>query len=62
MKKPICKLVGTDGNVFALASRVINALKSAGLEEQADEFQDDLLDCKSYDEALMLMQNYVEVE
>ena len=59
--KPACKLVGTDGNVFALAGRVSKALKQAGQAEQAKEFQGKLFQCGSYDEALILMQEYVEV-
>ena len=59
--KPKCKLVGTDGNVFALAGRVGRALKEAGQFGQAKEFQFKLFKCGSYDEALALMQEYVEV-
>lgn len=61
MGKPKCELIGTDGNVFALAGRVTKALKKAGLPEKAAEFSAKLTHCKSYDEALVLMQDYVEV-
>ena len=60
-KKPRCKLVGTDGNVFALSGRVTRALKDAGQPEQATEFSSKLVQCGSYDEALTLMMQYVEV-
>lgn len=60
-KKPNCKLLGTDGNVFALAERVIMALKYNGQHELAREFSTKLFKCKSYDEALELMCEYVEV-
>ena len=61
-EKPKCKLVGTDGNVFALAGRVSLALKKAGQPDKAHEFQSKLFQCGSYDEALTLMQDYVEVD
>ncbi len=59
--KPRCKLSGTDGNVFALAGLVGRTLKRAGLREEADAFYARLPQCKSYDEALQLMAEYVEV-
>jgi hypothetical protein len=59
--KPVCKLLGTDGNVFALGGRVSRTLKDAGLREQATEFTTRMFDCGSYDEALQLMMQYVDV-
>jgi hypothetical protein len=59
-EKPKCKLIGTDGNVFALAGRVARALKDAGQHEQAKEFMKKLPKCHSYDEALALMLDYVD--
>ena len=60
--KPVCKLSGTDGNVFALSGRVRLALNRAGQADKAKEFADRLFQCKSYDDALDLMNEYVEVE
>lgn len=60
--KPKCKLVGTDGNVFALAGLVSRTLKRAGQREKAKEFTEKLFQCKSYDEALVLMDKYVEIQ
>jgi hypothetical protein len=62
IKKPKCKLIGKDGNVFALGARVSEALKRAGQHDQALEFGNKLYECKSYDQALQLMMKYVEVE
>lgn len=60
--KPTCKLVGTDGNVFALAGRVGRTLKDHGLRDEAKEFQRRLWsDCHSYADALCLMAEYVEI-
>lgn len=59
--KPECELTGVDGNVFALAGKVSQTLKRAGLRDKASEFVEKLPQCESYDEALILMQDYVEV-
>ena len=60
-RKPKVKLTGTNGNVFALAGLVTKALRRNGQSELAHEFTGKLMACGSYDEALCLMINYVEV-
>ena len=60
--KPKCTLIGTDGNVFALVGKVGGALKRAGLHDEAKEFYSKVFKCGSYDEALQLMHEYVEIE
>ena len=60
--KPKCVLVGTDGNVFALAGKVGKTLKRAQMFDEAKEFYARLPQCGSYDEALQLMMEYVEVD
>ena len=60
--KPRCQLTGEDGNVFALAGQVTRALRSAGQGDKVSEFTTKLFSCGSYDEALQLMMEYVEVE
>lgn len=60
-EKPRCELIGTDGNVFALAGRVISCLKKNGLKSQAQEVTEKLFKCKSYDEALSLFSTYVSI-
>lgn len=60
-EKPKVKLSGTDGNVFALAGKVTEALKKAGQGDKAKEFTDKLFKSGSYDDALVLMSEYVEV-
>lgn len=62
MNKPICNLIKTDGNVFALAAQVGKALRKAGQQEQAKEFFQKLGSCYDYDEALRLMMQYVDIE
>jgi hypothetical protein len=60
--KPICRLIGEDGNVFNLAGIVSRTLKEYGLDDQAQEVWDKLKECQSYDHALQLFMQYVEIE
>lgn len=60
-RKPKVKLSGTDGNVFALAGKVNTALAKAKQHEQAAEMRTRLFKCKSYEEALSLFMEYVDV-
>jgi len=62
MKKPTCKLIGTDGNVFAIIGKVSKTLKQAGLREEAKEFLEKAVSAHSYDEALRLCCDYVKVK
>lgn len=62
MDKPVYKLVGTDGNVFAVIGNVSKALKKAGMPEKAKEFENRAFNSGSYDEVLQLCFEYVEVE
>jgi len=55
------RLTGTDGNVFALAAKVSNALRAGGFPDLAKEFQSKLFTMPSYDAALSLMADYVVV-
>ena len=59
--KPECKLLGTDGNVFAIMGKVRRTLKAAGMEAEAKEYTDKVTSCRSYDEALQITIDYVEV-
>jgi hypothetical protein len=60
-KKPKCKLYGQDGNVFNLIGLTSKTLKKAGLYEQADEMIEKCFDAGSYNEALKIIMEYVEV-
>lgn len=59
-RKPACKLVGTDGNVFSIIGRVQQTLKRAGQPERAGEFVQRAFQAKSYDEILGLCTDYVD--
>ncbi|SHJ58758.1 hypothetical protein SAMN02745136_00466 [Anaerocolumna jejuensis DSM 15929] len=62
IEKPICRLIGEDGNVFNLAARVSRTLKDNELPDQVQEVWDKLKECESYDHALELFMQYVEIE
>lgn len=62
IEKPICRLIGEDGNVYNLAARVSRTLKDNDLPDQAQEVWDKLKECKSYDHALELFMQYVDIE
>ena len=60
--KPTCKLVGEDGNIFFILGRVSRTLKENGKPEQVKEVSDRVMASGSYDEALQIIMEYVEVE
>ena len=60
-RKPVVKLVGTDGNVFSIIRRVSGALKKAGQPEEAKAFVAAAFGSGSYGEVLRLCMEYVEV-
>lgn len=49
------KLIGTDGNVFAIVGTVCRALENDGRAEYAKEFVAKVENCGSYDEVLRLI-------
>jgi len=62
MVKPKCKLIGEDGNVFAIMGQVGRALRASGQSNKVNEFMEKVTSCRSYDEALRVVMEYVEVE
>ena len=60
--KPVCKLIGTDGNAFAIIGKVIRTLKQANMPEKAKEFQEKATQSESCDALLSLTMDYVDVE
>lgn len=62
VEKPKCKLVGEDGNIYNLMGIASRALKKNELEEEAKEmFNKITTEAKSYDEALCIIMDYVDV-
>ena len=60
VRKPECRLVGTDGNVFSIIGLVSRALKRDGQPERAAEWCQKAMSCGSYDEVLTLLHDYVD--
>ena len=61
-EKPTAKLIGANGNVFNLVAIASRALKNAGQREEAEKMTSRVFDSGSYDEALQIIMEYVEVE
>lgn len=59
--KPLCKLTGEDGNVFAIISKVSRTLNNAGEPALSKEFTKKAFECPSYNHVLKLCSEYVEV-
>ena len=59
--KPDCKLIGEDGNIFNLMGLAARTLRHNGLAEQATEMTCRIHECGSYDEALCIIGEYVNI-
>ena len=60
--KPKCQLTGADGNIFNLMGLARKALREAGQRELGEEMTNRVYGAKSYDQALQIIMEYVEVE
>lgn len=60
--KPVCKLIGENGNIFNLLGKASRALKNAGEWKSVDEMTERVLQSRCYEEALQVIMEYVEVE
>jgi len=60
-KKPICKLIGEDGNIFNLLAIARRSLLRVGLKQEAKEMVDRATSSNSYEEALGIIGEYVEI-
>lgn len=60
-KKPKAKFTGANGNVFNLGAIASRALTDAGMDDKAKEMQHRVTGARSYDEALQIMMEYVDV-
>ena len=59
--KPDCKLIGEDGNIFNLMGLAARTLRCNGLAEQATEMTGRIYACGSYEEALCIIGEYVNI-
>lgn len=64
MEKPTCKLIGENGNIFNLMGIASRALKENGLPDQVEEMRKRIMggEAGNYDEALLIIMEYVEIE
>ena len=59
--KPDCPLIGTDGNIFHLIGKASETLRKNGMQEQAEEIHNRIFQCQSYDSALSIIGDYVNI-
>ncbi len=62
IEKPKLKLLGHDGNVFAILGDASRLLKQNGQPEAANEMFDRVTSSPSYEQALAIISEYVETE
>jgi hypothetical protein len=60
-EKPDCPLIGQDGNIFNLMGIASRTLKDNGMKEEAAEMQQRVMDSGSYDNALCIIGEYVNI-
>ena len=61
-RKPKAKLIGENGNVYNLMAICSQALKQAGMNNEAKEMCEKIkTSAKSYNEALSIMTDYCDV-
>lgn len=59
--KPDCRLIGRDGNIYCLLGIAAQTLREHGMEEQAKEMLSRITQCQSYDSALNVISDYVNI-
>ena len=60
--KPEAQLIGQNGNIFNIMAIASRSLKEVGKEKEAEEMRDRITStAESYDEALRIIMEYVEV-
>ena len=59
--KPDCPLIGEDGNIFHIMGIASEALRENGMQEQAEEMRSRIFQCQSYDSALSIIGDYVNI-
>ena len=60
-KKPECQLIGQNGNVFNLMGIASKTLKENDMADEAKEMCERITSSGSYDEALCIISEYVEI-
>lgn len=60
--KPRCKLSGENGNIFNLVAIAVRVLRDNGKEKEADELNERVWDCETYEDALAVIGEYLDIE
>ena len=60
--KPLCPLIGQNGNIFNLVGIAAATLRENGMEAEAKEVTERIMggECRSYEEALAILTEYVQ--
>ena len=59
--KSDCPLIGEDGDIFRIMGIASEALRENGMQEQAEEMRSRIFQCRSYDSALSIIGDYVNI-
>ena len=59
--KPDCPLIGEDGSIFYIMGIAPGTLPENGMQEQAEEMRSRIFQCQSYDSALSIIGDYVNI-
>lgn len=60
-EKPDCALIGQNGNIYNLVGLAVRTLREHDLKEQAAEMKDRVFASGSYEEALCIIGEYVNI-
>ena len=60
-QKPKCALIGQNGNIFNLMGIASRTLRQNNMDEKAKEMVIRIEESKSYEEALCIIGEYVEI-
>ena len=61
MDKIKVNLIGQKGNIFNLVSIVSREMKNKNMHKEAEEMQNKVFNSESYDNALSIIMEYVDV-
>lgn len=59
-KRPMCPIIGADGNIFNLLGIASRTLKNNGMTDEAKEMYDRVTSSESYNDALCIITEYVD--
>ncbi len=59
--KPDCPLIGADGNIWNLIGIASRTLREHDMEEEANQMFHRITQCQSYDSALSILGDYVNI-